>query len=359
MSIRLSTFNMENLFSRARAMNLDSWDAGKPALKALTRFNTLIAKSTYSSADTKEMLAFIKRYVIGEDRVFELVEVREKLYAPKSKRIAAAGRGDWTGWVELRRDDLSWKATENTARVVDAVKPDILLAVEVENRITMQRFNDEVLKPFGWSFPYNLLVDGNDERGIDVGIFSNYPILSVRSHIKDKDDDGVIFSRDCPEFEITLPSGDNLWFLGNHFKSKGYGSPQASTAKRLRQARRTRQIYVEALQRSPLVVVAGDLNDEPSSGPISALTQGTALKDQEVMSHQSYHGKPGTYETGNSPKQKIDYIFLSSALWTRVQHVGVERRGIYAPNTHESFPEVTSTKNQASDHAALWVELDI
>jgi hypothetical protein len=37
--------------------------------------------------------------------------------------------------------------------------------------------------------------------------------------------------------------------------------------------------------------------------------------------------------------------------------VGVERRGVWAPNTFASFPEVTGNVNSASDHAALWVDL--
>jgi endonuclease/exonuclease/phosphatase family metal-dependent hydrolase len=359
MPIRIATFNMENLFSRPWIMNLDTLAQGKPALEAITRLNTLIAKASYSSADKTAMLKIIKDYGTGEKRAFDLVEVREKLYAPKAKKIVANGRADWTGWVELARRKLDWEATENTARVIDAVKPDILLTVEVENRITLQRFNDEVLAPFGWSYPYNLLVDGNDDRGIDVGVFSKHPIVSVRSHITDADAQGIIFSRDCPEFEIALPSGQTLWLLGNHFKSKGYGAPAASTAKRVRQADQTRKIYLAARQRSQFVVVAGDLNDSPANTPLQALTNNTDMQGHESMSHSSYQGKPGTYETGNSLNQKIDYVFLSPALWSAVQAVGVERRGIWAPNTHQSFPEVTSSVNQASDHAALWVDLAI
>jgi endonuclease/exonuclease/phosphatase family metal-dependent hydrolase len=359
MPIRIATFNMENLFSRPRVMNLDTWAQGKPALEAVARLNTLIEKASYSSADKTAMLKIIKDYGTGKDRAFDLVEVREKLYAPKAKKIVANGRADWTGWVELVRDDVGWGATENTARVIDAVQPDILLAVEVENRITLQRFNDDVLAPFGWSYPYNLLVDGNDDRGIDVGLFSRHPIVSVRSHIKDTDAHGVIFSRDCAEFEIALPSGQSLWLLGNHFKSKGYGSPAASTAKRLRQADQTRKIYLAARQRSPYVVVAGDLNDTPASAPLQALTNNTDMQGHEAMSHASYQGKPGTYATGNSLNQKIDYVFFSPELWAGVQAVGVERRGVWAPNTHENFPEVTSSVTQASDHAALWVDLAI
>lgn len=42
-----------------------------------------------------------------------------------------------------------------------------------------------------------------------------------------------------------------------------------------------------------------------------------------------------------------------------VQGVNVERRGVYAPNTFPHFPEVTSKTAQASDHACVWVDLNV
>jgi hypothetical protein len=62
---------------------------------------------------------------------------------------------------------------------------------------------------------------GNDERGIDVGILSHYPIRRMRSHIADRSGDAHTFSRDCPEYYIELPSGRELLILPNHFASKG------------------------------------------------------------------------------------------------------------------------------------------
>jgi endonuclease/exonuclease/phosphatase family metal-dependent hydrolase len=303
------------------------------------------------------MVDIIRRYGRGRGRAFELVEVHERLYSSRQRAVVADGRDDWEGWLNLIPDDLDWRAVENLARVIDAVRPDVLVAVEVEDRLTMQRFNDDVLANFGWSFPYALLVDGNDGRGIDVGLFSGHPIRSVRSHVWDTDSEGTIFSRDCAEFEVELPAGPPLWVLANHLKSKGYGSQARSNKKRTRQAKRVRAIYREALQRSPRVAIAGDFNDYPASAPIRALTSG--LGAREVMTHGSYAGKPGTYKTGSSPKQKIDYICLSPALWGTATAVEQERRGIYAPRTHQAFPEVTSRVTQASDHALLWVDLNL
>jgi hypothetical protein len=36
--MRLATFNVENMFERAKAMNLDTWDEGKSVLEDFQRF---------------------------------------------------------------------------------------------------------------------------------------------------------------------------------------------------------------------------------------------------------------------------------------------------------------------------------
>jgi hypothetical protein len=40
--MRLASFNVENLFSRAAVMNLDSWDEGRPVLDAVTELTNLL-----------------------------------------------------------------------------------------------------------------------------------------------------------------------------------------------------------------------------------------------------------------------------------------------------------------------------
>ncbi|NUK04936.1 hypothetical protein HRW23_11080 [Streptomyces lunaelactis] len=65
------------------------------------------------------------------------------------------------------------------------------------------------------------------------------------------------------------------------------------------------------------------------------------------------------YGTGQSLKQKIDYLMFSPDLWQHVQAVEVERRGIWAPNTFKSFETVTSKATQASDHGALYADLEV
>lgn len=100
----------------------------------------------------------------------------------------------------------------------------------------------------------------------------------------------------------------------------------------------------------------GDLNDSPDSEAVKKLLV-TGARD--AMSHPSYTGDPGTYGTGHSLDQKIDYLLFSPELFSKIQHVDVERRGVWAPNSFKSFDTVTSKADEASDHAALYADVDL
>lgn len=370
-TICFSAFNCENLFSRPWVFSLKDWDEGRPVLEVVQRLTELLSQDVYDEAtkqeiaDILEIFEFNNRNLLPKSRPFIIHEVREKLYSVTqdtgSIKIVATGRSDWSGWVELSREEFTDDAILNTGRVIQKVNADIQLLVEAEDRWSIDLFNRQVLQEalLMPPYPYNLLVDGNDPRGIDLGLFSRFPILTVRPHFADVDDDGTVFSRDCPEFEVRLESGETLWILGNHFKSKGFGDWRANNKKRERQAAKVKEIYEAALARSPFVIVAGDLNDTPDSDPLKPLLKQTDLKD--VMTHSTYSGLPGTYDTCTAAN-KIDYVLLSPALWDKVQAVGVERSGIYAPRAFKKagiaiMETVTSDVNSASDHASVWVDL--
>jgi len=370
--LRLATYNAENLFSRPKVMNLGTWAEGKPILDDIQKLNDLIAQPVYDEATKAAIVAILVKYGFEKKEdpknpwPFTVNQTRDKLYKIKKDTkelyVYAKGRGDWMGWVELTRVDLDEACIENTGRVVAEVNADVQCLVEIEDRPTLTRFNEQVLKDKLklTPFDHNMLVDGNDSRGIDIGIACRkpYEIVSVCNHIDEPyAKGGLLFSRDCPEFEIRLADKKRLWVLGNHFKSKGYGKTDDSDNRRLAQATRVAEIYAAACERSDYVAVVGDLNDSPDSPWLAPLLKDTDLKD--VMSHPTYTGTPGTFDTGKRLNQKLDYILLSPALWSKVKAVGVERRGIYAPRTFEHFDTVTSDDNSASDHAAVWVELVI
>jgi endonuclease/exonuclease/phosphatase family metal-dependent hydrolase len=367
--MRIAAFNVESLFRRPSALNQKTWKDGKPILDDFQRFAEIIAKETYSASDKNVLANIIKKYRLQTRKAYQadffvLNEVRGKLFkVPKGSdepEIVVSDRADWDGWLELKKDEISSEAIENTARVIKEVNADILAIVEAEDRIALQLFNDQVLKRHGIAYAHNMLIDGNDSRGIDVGIYTNLPLKSIRSNIDVMAGDARIFSRDCAEYEIQINEDTTLLMLINHFKSKGYGKASDSNEKRRKQAAEVARIYEERKKTINFITVAGDFNDTPDSPYLAPLLNQTDLKD--VMQHLQYLNgsdkRPGTYQSG-SASNKIDYLLLSPALWDKVQNVGVERRGVYAPRTFKSFPEVTSAETAASDHAAVWVDLEM
>lgn len=371
--MRVATFNVENMFQRPKAMNLSTWAEGRPLLEDFKRLNELIQDEEYTDDIKAELLDIMKRHkgliTQKESKFIVLRDVRGKfLVRPKNKpaEIAAGGRGDWIGWFDLQKEPVSETAIKNTARIIGLLDADILCVVEAEDRIGLKRFNEVVLPMVG-VHPYDhvMLIDGNDDRGIDVGIMTRkgFDIVRMLSHVDDKDDIGTIFSRDCPEYEVTTSQDNTVLLLLNHFKSKGYGKPTESAEKRLRQAGRVRDIYNErTMEGYQYVSVLGDLNEVPDQYPLDPLIrENSPLTD--VMVHPKFQGdgRPGTHGNGNK-SGKLDYILMSPKLSDGVTKCGIERRGVWGGKNGTLFPHLETMKKEAdaaSDHAALWVQAEL
>jgi hypothetical protein len=71
----------------------------------------------------------------------------------------------------------------NTARVMIDLGADFLRVVEAENRSVLAVFNSKVLPTLGGTpSSHVMLIDGNDERGIDAGLMSReeFPLGMMR-----------------------------------------------------------------------------------------------------------------------------------------------------------------------------------
>jgi endonuclease/exonuclease/phosphatase family metal-dependent hydrolase len=370
--MRLAVYNVENLFDRAKAMNLQSWEEGRPVLERFAALNALLGQVRYDDADKARMAALMVELGLESSDTGPFVILRRNRggLLRRSKAggitITAGGRADWVGSLELRDEPIDEHAMRNTARVMLDVGADVLGVVEAESRPVLAAFNAEILPALGGEpFRHVMVIDGNDERGIDVGLMSRegYPIGIMRSHVDDRLGNGQpIFSRDCPEFEVATPGGASLLVMVNHLKSKGYGGKATSDARRKAQAERVAEIYRARIDDgAELVAVIGDLNDTPESAPLKPLLESTTLTD--AFAHPSFDdgGYPGTYGLCNA-SNKIDYLLLSPALYAKVRAGGVFRKGMWPgvrPKRWESYAELGRPEEAASDHAAVWVDLDL
>ena len=369
--MRLASYNVENLFDRAAVMDQAGWSKGKPVLEKFAALNELLGEITYTDAMKKKMVSLMVDLGLEKSDTGPFVLLRRNrgalLKRPRAGgvEITAGGRADWVGSLELIEEPVNEVAMRVTAKVMIDLQADILAVIEAESRPSLAAFNQEIVKALGGEpFRHVMVIDGNDTRGIDVGLMTgpHYPIGEMRSHVDDRDGEALIFSRDCPEYSIPLASGETLWVLVNHLKSKGYGSKGSSDARRRQQAERIKAIYQQRIgEGHPLVAIVGDFNDTPESDPLTPLLKETDLRD--AFTHPAFDqgGYPGTW--GNcAADNKLDYLLLSPALWDKVKAGGVLRKGMWPgvrPVKWEAYPEIKAPENAGSDHAALWVDLDI
>jgi endonuclease/exonuclease/phosphatase family metal-dependent hydrolase len=264
------------------------------------------------------------------------------------------------------------KARKITARAVKAVKADVLALQEVENLDALRLFNTRFLNS---RYKYQLVIDGNDPRAIDVGVLSRYPFGRIRTHQFDKKSPRArskIFSRDCLEVEILLSGKKTLTLFVNHFKSMMGGRSQ-TMARRREQTTRVARIIAERYGSNPAkakFVILGDFNDYYEGANLTQASRGLSplLGKAWLVDANLRIKKPQNRWTHFWAKKKkyrqLDYILLSKSL-ARANPTAVpkiERRGMpkrATKVTRKRFPGVGNNTPKASDHCPVVIALKV
>jgi len=261
-------------------------------------------------------------------------------------------------------DEESKRITAKSIREVDA---DIFALQEIESLPVQERFAERYLA--GRGYRYRLVIDGNDPRFIDVGVLSKYPIAAIRTHRHERNNANTarLFSRDCLEVDIDV-DGKTLTLFINHFKSMVEGRG-ATRARRLEQATRVAALVDAAQQADGYtgnLIVLGDLNDYYGVGTgLAPLLDHPGLENvlgRLIPEHQWTHffARAGEY-------RQLDYVLLSAELAAaNANSPGVMRRGLpwraFQEGPWEGPPpydEVGESHPKASDHAPLFMDLDL
>ena len=173
--MRVATFNVENLFSRAKVLNIRKNEKSTTLLTTIGELNDELQKTIYDKAKIFKLYQEVKSVInIRENRGKLFKKIKTAI-----KGVAANGKSDWDGEIEFKRESFNEMARKATARVIKEIKPDVLCLVEVEDRLTVERFHSELLKSKTFNLKYNMCIDGNDLRGIDVALLSKYPIKNI------------------------------------------------------------------------------------------------------------------------------------------------------------------------------------
>lgn len=177
--------------------------------------------------------------------------------------------------AQFEDTDNQWDAHRaDVGNVLGALDADIVVLSEVEHADVVNELNDMEL---AGAYEHIAVIDGNDPRGIDVGVMSKIPLDEVISH---KDDSfkkegtqapNYIYSRDALELHLTF-NGRPMVIFAVHYKAKEMDNPD----KRLAEAQHTRALAdaITAAAPNTAIMIAGDFNDLPASPPYQA-TVGT------------------------------------------------------------------------------------
>ena len=263
--------------------------------------------------------------------------------------------------------------TEIARRIIEVVNADVLAVQEVEHIEILKRFNREHLQNL---YPHIVLIEGNDQRLIDVGIMSKLPIGTIVSHqtaVHPDEPNQRVFSRDLLQVEILNPNRHKLFTIYNthlksHFVPFGEDPVQGvidANNRRRRQAETISRIISHMERPNSRFVLTGDMNDPPDSPFLSPML---TVDNQPLINTLEYPAetRPSKDETpgqGSGPQTRawthrfnppgpdlpeyllFDQIWVSQALMERFANPIIDRR--------------TKHGGDGSDHDPAWIELDL
>ena len=265
-------------------------------------------------------------------------------------------------------------------RITDVMDVDVLAVQEVEHIEILKRFNRRHLNGL---YPHVVLIEGNDQRLIDVGILSKLPIGVITSHqaaTHPADPGRRVFGRDLLQVEILDANGDKLFNIYNthmksHFVPFGQdpviGAQQADERRR-RQAETISRIIGRMERPNSRFVLLGDMNDPPDSTFLQPMltVDGQPLVNALVDARETRAAKVETPGQGPGPQNNtvwthrfnppgpafpeyelLDQIWISQALSDRLEAVPEERRAHIDRRRNHG--------GDGSDHDPAWIELDL
>ncbi len=263
---------------------------------------------------------------------------------------------------ELNDDD----AKRITGNAIEATNADVIALQEVESLGTLKRFRSKHIDGGSRTYPYLALIDGNDPRLIDVAVMSKYPISRIRTHQhvrKSPTSRSYIFSRDCLEVDIEV-DGRILTLFVQHYKSMIGGRSQTKQ-RRLDQVVKTREIVENRFGTSAAGdhpwIVLGDFNDYLGAG--TALDQIVGWDQAEnVIARLPEEERWTHYWNSGNEYRQLDYLLVSSTLSDSIKALPeIIRKGLPKRATRYTGPRfrgVGENSPKASDHCPVTIELE-
>jgi endonuclease/exonuclease/phosphatase family metal-dependent hydrolase len=230
---------------------------------------------------------------------------------------------------------------------------DVLAVQEVESREFLEQFNAEDLQNL---YPFQVLIEGNDERLINVGLLSKLPlgaITSWRFAVHPDKPDERVFGRDLVQVEVLSSDRRQILFTVFNTHLKSHYIPfdvidplvretleQEAKAWRKRQAEVIAQLLRERLPQDCRYMVLGDFNDPPESDCLFPLLADPVLNLLNALTFAQ--------ETNQTKKDK--FPLPDGVAWT------VRHKASQQPPTYQLFDQIWLSPALAPFLKEAWIK---
>lgn len=271
-----------------------------------------------------------------------------------------------TDWSEEKLDRKMQRLTDVLKQVRGGRGPDILIVQEVENRNVLEIWRKKYLADMGYKPA--VLVEGPDERGIDVGIISRLEVLSplnlhavqfrANENLKESE---ISSTRGILEATVRLTDGTLMTVMAVHLPS------QSNPSETRRQALETVQKIKDSLPKDRLVVVGGDFNISSDEEVQKGFYKEMLAKNWNVSHLVGCKSCEGTYYYHRNKAWSFFDVLLTSknmlpgsdGPWKIVpESIRIENNSLYQNNRYGNPARFdASRKDGVSDHWPLALEI--
>lgn len=304
---------------------------------------------------------------------------KDETYLPlakKTKKIQARCRADnsqdyrreeclKTDWSEQKLDKKMRRLADVIAQVKSGQGPDVLILQEVENKNVLEILRKKYLAHLGYKPA--VLIEGSDERGIDVGVLSKLEAVNSSLHkikfvsnenLKSSD---ISETRGILDVTVRLPDGALMTVLGVHLPSQG------NPTEMRKQALDFVLKIKNSLPADRLIVVGGDFNISFEEENKMKFFKNVLAENWGVSHLIGCRDCKGTYYYHrNTSWSFFDVILVSknmladgNAPWTVVpQSVRIENKSVYQKNRFGSPARFHDDSSEGvSDHWPMALDI--
>ncbi|HEX9826491.1 MAG TPA: hypothetical protein VGA80_07815, partial [Flavobacteriaceae bacterium] len=187
--MKIATFNIQNLFHRDKS--LIKTRMGKNLLDWVSELDLLMTKSNKNNSDYDRIqeLSFLLGFEKTNQESYGVLRRRSGALYLKTCHFSHETRAsvltNWNGWIPIQTTPINLEAITNKGRTIADIDPDILVLQEVEDRASLEQFNQTVFPELDME-PYDqvMALEGNDTHGLGMGILTKngYGIDALKSH---------------------------------------------------------------------------------------------------------------------------------------------------------------------------------